>query len=469
MAQRQRGFLTFYSLLISGLAVACFFGYERLWPFIPEVKLLNSLDLFPYGIAIFWGMLASATQLDGFIHSGDFSARKAADTAFRQAACVAVFCFALIFASKDVGMSRLFLGSYIVLLMVLLWGFHMFLPRLLARLFFSNSKKVPLLLIGKPESLAGLSSWIEHERFLGMPVVGYLDKAPPDDKAPPGIPWLGTTGDLERILREKGIRQVVLAEWIYDTAVVDWIIRVCEAEGCRFLLRNNYGADFAREFIPVREGENNFLTPRREPLENPLNRMLKRALDLFVSVPVVVFVLPPLCLWVWIMQKIQSPGRLFFIRPRGGLDWREFKMLKFRSMRMISENDGNIARQASVGDDRVYKFGLFLRKTSLDEFPQFINVLKGEMSVVGPRPHLVQHDREFCRLAPDYRMRSLLKPGLTGLAQIKGYRGEITDPEALRKRVHWDLYYLGNWSIFMDVKIILKTARHVLFPPKTAY
>jgi lipopolysaccharide/colanic/teichoic acid biosynthesis glycosyltransferase len=117
---------------------------------------------------------------------------------------------------------------------------------------------------------------------------------------------------------------------------------------------------------------------------------------------------------------------------------------------------------------RVYRFGRFLRKTSLDEFPQFLNVLRGDMSIVGPRPHLPPHDEEFSVIARTYRSRQLVKPGITGLAQINGYRGEITDPSLLHKRVELDIFYITNWSIWLDVEITLKTLRHVFSPPKNA-
>jgi len=141
-------------------------------------------------------------------------------------------------------------------------------------------------------------------------------------------------------------------------------------------------------------------------------------------------------------------------------------MFKFRSM-YSAEHDIN--RQATSTDDRIYPFGKFLRRSSLDEFPQFINVLNGSMSVVGPRPHLPQHDTDFSQLNRAYRVRSLVKPGITGLAQINGFRGEITEPEKLHQRVYWDLYYVTNWSAWMDLQIILRTALQVLAPPASAY
>ena len=143
-------------------------------------------------------------------------------------------------------------------------------------------------------------------------------------------------------------------------------------------------------------------------------------------------------------------------------------MLKFRSMRSDQYDPALEARQAKNGDPRIYRFGHLLRKTSLDEFPQFWNVLKGDMTIVGPRPHLPQHDVEFSLVAKTYRTRQLVKPGITGLAQVRGYRGEITDPRLLHLRVQADIEYITNWTIWLDIQITLSTIFHVFAPPPTA-
>lgn len=144
-------------------------------------------------------------------------------------------------------------------------------------------------------------------------------------------------------------------------------------------------------------------------------------------------------------------------------------MLKFRSMYFAKPDENLEAQQARLRDSRVYPFGQFLRKTSLDEFPQFFNVLKGEMSIVGPRPHLPKHDFEFAKVAKAYRSRHLVKPGITGLAQTSGLRGEITDPAMLTHRVQMDLKYITHWSIWLDLHLTMKTIWQVVFPPKTAF
>ena len=144
-------------------------------------------------------------------------------------------------------------------------------------------------------------------------------------------------------------------------------------------------------------------------------------------------------------------------------------MLKFRSMYVATADSNLESRQARPSDERVYPFGRFIRRASIDEFPQFLNVLKGEMSIVGPRPHLPRHDHEFAKVAKAYRSRHLVKPGITGLAQISGLRGEIIDSEMLRKRVELDLKYITTWSMWLDLQITVRTLWQVFFPPKSAF
>jgi putative colanic acid biosynthesis UDP-glucose lipid carrier transferase len=206
-----------------------------------------------------------------------------------------------------------------------------------------------------------------------------------------------------------------------------------------------------------------------EPLEEPLNRAMKRAFDIAIALPVVLTVLPILAIVVWFVQRWQSPGPLLHIRARAGEQRQNFRMLKFRTMHVAPPDERAEVQQASREDARIYPFGRFLRRHSLDEFPQFWNVLIGDMSIVGPRPVMPLLDEEFERRAKAYRTRHYVKPGITGLAQSEGFRGEITTPEQLEERVRRDLQYIAEWSIWLDVQITLRTVRQVFRPPSSAY
>ena len=200
------------------------------------------------------------------------------------------------------------------------------------------------------------------------------------------------------------------------------------------------------DYIPV-------LTPRKEPLENPLNRLLKRLFDIAFSLLVILIVYPWLLPLVALLIKLSSKGPVFFVQWRTGLKRKPFRCLKFRSMRTDFVSNA----QASENDPRVTRIGRILRKTSIDEMPQFLNVLIGDMSIVGPRPHMIQHTDKYAQLISGFMVRHFVKPGITGLAQVSGFRGQTADPELMRGRIERDIWYLENWSLFFDVKIIFLT------------
>ncbi len=190
------------------------------------------------------------------------------------------------------------------------------------------------------------------------------------------------------------------------------------------------------------------------PLSYWHNRVVKRIVDLGISLMVIAGVMSWLTLFLWMASLLGSREGVFFRQLRTAADGREFTCLKYRSMRRNRDAD---LVQASKDDKRITPVGRFLRRTSLDEIPQFINVLKGEMSVVGPRPHMLKHTEEYRRLIKRFMLRHTVKPGLTGLAQVNGYRGEITNLQDIEKRVELDVKYIENWSLNLDFRIIIRT------------
>ncbi len=464
ISNRHRGLVSIHHALCVAAALLLLPAFAWSLPWVPGIKLEEDVRLMPYGMAVlaglFWvrrGLFEKSLELHRLTWGAAWS------MAVRQSAIVALCIFTLMFVLKDRGISRLFLGAYLLSLCGLLACLHAGLPGFLARFLFPARDLTPTLLLAKGDNLRALDQWIASRRHLGLLPVGYLGE--PGNVSAAG-PCLGDWKRLAEVIESHGVAQVILLGWLDDADEVEAMVRVCEAAGCRFLIHNDYGARYARRFVAVEEGGHDFLAVQLEPLEDPINRALKRAFDLLVALPVVVSILPAACLFVWLIHRWQAPGPLFFRMDRGGWRKRNFPMLKFRSMYVANPD---VDRQASEGDARVFPWGRFLRRTSIDELPQFWNVLTGEMSVVGPRPHLPTHDDKFSRLAPGYRIRSLVKPGITGLAQVKGLRGEITDPEKLRLRVFWDLYYVRAWSLFTDVKIVGRTLWQVFFPPPSAY
>ena len=196
------------------------------------------------------------------------------------------------------------------------------------------------------------------------------------------------------------------------------------------------------------------------------NRIKKRALDIFVSLFVIIFLLSWLIPILGLLIFLESGWPVFFKQLRTGKDKKPFYCWKFRSMN--SNNDADL-KQATKDDSRITTIGKFIRKTSLDEFPQFINVIRGEMSLVGPRPHMIKHTSDYSQVVDEYMVRQFIKPGITGWAQINGYRGEITHPDQIRMRVNRDLWYLENWTLFLDIRILFLTVYYIFRGDKKAY
>jgi putative colanic acid biosynthesis UDP-glucose lipid carrier transferase len=205
---------------------------------------------------------------------------------------------------------------------------------------------------------------------------------------------------------------------------------------------------------------------RRDPLEDVGNRVKKRLFDVMISVFVIVFILSWLYPLLSLLIKISSKGPVIFTQLRSGISDQPFYCMKFRTMQLNNQSEHI---QASKNDSRVTWIGAILRKTSLDEFPQFINVLLGDMSVVGPRPHMLKHTAEFSQMTEHYMVRHLLKPGITGWAQVNSFRGEIKHPDQLKDRISSDLWYLQNWSLLLDIKIVAMTFLRVFVGDKNAY
>lgn len=213
------------------------------------------------------------------------------------------------------------------------------------------------------------------------------------------------------------------------------------------------------DYIPI-------LTLRDIPLEEPINMVLKRTFDILFSSLVIIFLLSWLTPLIAILIKLESRGPVFFKQSRNGFNYKEFDCYKFRSM--MPNKDAHLF-QATRGDNRITKIGKVIRKTSIDELPQFFNVLFGDMSVVGPRPHMVSHTNMYAKKIDKFMVRHFVKPGITGLAQISGFRGEVETDKDIIGRVKYDIFYIENWSLLLDLKIIIKTFINAIKGEDKAY
>jgi putative colanic acid biosynthesis UDP-glucose lipid carrier transferase len=246
------------------------------------------------------------------------------------------------------------------------------------------------------------------------------------------------------------------------------LMEFCERNTIRFRVIPS-----AESFIPVvkaSELEFHGAVPvsklRREPLDITMNRRIKRAFDIVFSLAVILFIFTWLFPILALLVKLSSKGPVFFKQMRSGKDNKEFVCWKFRSMRM---NDLADSKQATKDDPRVTAMGRFLRKSNLDEMPQFFNVLFGHMSVVGPRPHPLRLNDQYRDIIDKYMVRHFVRPGITGWAQVSGFRGETRTPELMERRVELDVWYLENWSFWLDLKIVLKTVTNMFKRDPNAY
>lgn len=473
LLNRHRGLAELHHAVALLLVGLFFWVYaEFTIEFLSEfMRLTRETVLMPYFLSVVLGLLVAGRGSDarGWKLT-EFTASDALALATRQVSVVALVVFAMMFATQDRSISRLFLGTFLMFTWVGLAMLHVTLPRRLAKLVYGGGARVPALVLARTESMPAIEEWWEARRHLGLEVTGFVSWEPlAAGSTPPLRGWLGSVEELAELIQRSRAGQVIFWELPEERELVRQAVEICQMQGARVLLRQDIEERLGHRAVSVEVGGQHYFTLHDEPLEEPLNRALKRAFDVAVSLPIVLLVLPPLAFIVWLVQRTQSPGPLLHVRARAGEQRQSFAMLKFRTMHLAAPDERAEVKQATADDARVYPFGRFLRRHSLDEFPQFWNVLIGEMSIVGPRPVMPLLDEEFERRAKAYRTRHFVKPGITGLAQSEGFRGEIKTSEQLEERVRRDLRYIAEWSIWLDVQITLRTLRQVFVPPTSAY
>jgi len=466
IAQRTRGIHSLLALAQGALATLLFWGVYGLL-----LALTPGTGMFALNYAGYWAAVIVGLTLEIAVRRDDkfgaplyeSSLVRHFPIALRQLAFSLGALLLLLAITKDLAISRTFLLAFGTLLYpVLLWS-SATLPTRFSRLLFRGQRENGTLLVGPAERLPQLDGWLRQKEQLGIRVAGLLTLGG-SEAASSLIPVLGTIDRFEEVVADGSISQVILLE-LARPELVRQLIAQCEQRGIRLLIVNDFAEQVRRPIISRVDEGVNVLMLFEEPLENPFNRVLKRTLDLVFSIPVVFLILPPLGLLVWLLQRLQSPGPLWYQQPRAGLQNRAFTILKFRTMH---PDHGNEEQQATSGDARIFSAGRWLRRFSLDEMPQFVNVLRGEMSVVGPRPHLLAHNAQFAEVLANYHVRAFIKPGITGLAQVRGFRGEARTTEDISARLQSDLIYMEHWSLSLDLSIITRTLWQMVRPPDSA-
>jgi putative colanic acid biosynthesis UDP-glucose lipid carrier transferase len=294
----------------------------------------------------------------------------------------------------------------------------------------------------------------------GVDFLGYFDDRQADRLHLNAAPQLlGTLAQVSDFIRERGVREVYITLPLgSQPRIVQLLEQIQGTTASLFFVPDVFGISIIQGRLQDING-----VPVVGICETPFtgtNELAKRISDIVLA-SLILLLISPLLLAVAIGVKLSSPGPVIFKQRRNGLDGEEIVVYKFRSMRAL--DDGQVVRQATRADPRVTRFGAFIRRTSLDELPQFVNVLQGRMSIVGPRPHAVAHNEEYRKLIKAYMVRHKVKPGITGWAQVNGLRGETDTIEKMKARVEYDLEYLRNWSLALDLQIIVRTARLVVF------
>ncbi|MFD2034477.1 exopolysaccharide biosynthesis polyprenyl glycosylphosphotransferase [Belliella marina] len=343
----------------------------------------------------------------------------------------------------------LFLGSYRV-------GVHLLLKQY--RIQGKNYRNAVIL--GKSGTSNKLAQIFNQRRDFGINFIGFYDDLDANN--------ISTRGAVDKFFEDANgldLDLIYVSENL-ETSIIKKVMDYADDKYIKVKVIPNGSLQLEKNLSFSKYGEFFVINVNDIPLDNFMNRVLKRAFDIVFSLFVIVFILSWMIPLVGFLIKLESKGPIFFIQERNGVNNQVFRCLKFRSM---TPNDYADTHQAKKNDPRVTKIGAFLRTSSLDEMPQFLNVFIGNMSIVGPRPHTIPMNKTFQSQVEKYNSRHKIKPGITGLAQVKGYRGEIENLIQIKSRVRLDSFYIQNWSIWMDLNICIKTVIELVYNRENAY
>jgi len=325
-----------------------------------------------------------------------------------------------------------------------------------------NSKKI--IIVGAGKNGMEIYKVMKNDLTYGFKIMGFFDDNISLKHILPN--YLGMTNEVEEYAIEKEIDEIYYTLPGTQDEKLLRLLNFAEKNMIRFYIVPEFYRNLKKSLVMEVIESIPLLSIRREPLQAAYNRILKRCFDIVFSLGVIIFIFPGLYIIVGTLIKLSSKGPTIFKQRRTGLYGHEFECYKFRTMRVNPLAD---EKQAEKDDPRTTKIGNFLRRTNLDEFPQFFNVLYGDMSVVGPRPHMLKHTELYSAIIDKYMVRHLAKPGVTGWAQVTGYRGETKTLEQMEGRVKRDVWYIENWSFFLDLKIIVVTVINMFKGEKNAY
>ncbi|MBQ4509873.1 MAG: undecaprenyl-phosphate glucose phosphotransferase [Clostridia bacterium] len=316
--------------------------------------------------------------------------------------------------------------------------------KLIHKMRASTKNRRKIIIVGSGHGARAFVKQVEENEYLGYNILGCVT-----DKENPKLNKLGVVAELDEIIKRENPYEVAIAIENEGEIEIKDIINICDQNGVRALIIPITHKYFKSKFQIDMIGDLPVINTRAVPLDNIANAVMKRTMDIVISF-IMIILSSPIMLFAAIGVKLSSPGKIIFKQKRVGKNNKTFTMYKFRSMK---ENEQSDEAWTTDYDPRKTRFGTFLRKTGIDELPQLFNVLFGSMSIIGPRPELPKYVEEYSKTIPLYMVKHQVKPGITGLAQIYGYRGDTS----IEKRIEMDIKYIENWTIFSDIKILLVT------------
>jgi len=382
-----------------------------------------------------------------------------------------VIQFILIAAFLFIYNKKIYLPIKFLVCFQILFGFVQLLVKYAIRkkihydYLHDSSMLQKLLIVGSAESTLKLSQTIKANFFYGYNCIGYLSE---ENRKLADVNYLGHPDELAEVLKKYEIEKVIVALPSLSESLIRYFLETCDNHGIKTFIVPNYYQFTSTSFEINQIGLIPVINLRALPLDKSENKFLKRAFDIIFSSLFLLLIGSWLFPLLAILIKLNSKGPVFFNQERWGINNKKMNCYKFRTMYHQNAEENEFV-QATKNDARVTSVGKWLRSLSIDETPQFWNVLIDNMSVVGPRPHVTPQNLEYSEKIESYLLRHQVKPGLTGWAQVNGARGETPDIEHMQTRVNYDLYYVHQWNFWLDIQIVLQTILNVFKADKHAY
>ena len=453
LLQRRKSLTTTLQALIDGLIVLAtvYFALYNVQGFISTIDAVFMITLLAI-MGVTYDQMGIYRQFGGLIRS----TRK---LLFAWSTSFAITLFIFIMAKYFDDFSRSLLGAIFAISFAGQLANRWILMAFRLQSAHSTEAKNNVLLVGGGPLVKHLFDNINGNPWIQEKAIGRIRTYNETDDAEMPVPVLGDRADILDVVRHNNVRTVYIAVSLENSHLVEELYQGLANENIDIhWVPNIFSLDLINHSVKEMAG-----LPLLTLSESPLigNHLMFKAIEDRVIAIVALILLSPVMLIVAILIKLDSPGPVFFRQSRAGWNGKEFHIWKFRSMKLHQAQNGEL-KQATRDDDRITGIGRFIRKTSIDELPQLFNVLSGKMSMVGPRPHAIEHNSDYDKRIRAYMTRHRIKPGITGLAQVNGYRGETDTLDKMKKRVECDMQYINNWSFWLDLEILLKTIPSLL-------